>query len=268
MLIVSDNLNVAHRHVVKALADRDAGSIREIAHNVALAGADVIDVNVGSITSGAEEAIIWLVDQIQAVAPNVQLSLDAHTAEVIIAGAERAARPPILNAYYVQSARPDDVIAKLMPYAAERGLELILPALGSAGPPLDPDERAGRAQELVNQALGAGIEPERLFVDPVVVHLGSGNGQDHAAAVLETMKLLTTIFDPPVRTIAGVEYLSQGAPAQLRSAINRTYLAMLSALGLSAAFVDVMDSATMRDTRLIKALRNESLYSVSDAELK
>jgi 5-methyltetrahydrofolate corrinoid/iron sulfur protein methyltransferase len=268
MLIVSDNLNVAHRHVAKALADRDAGSIREIAHNVALAGADVIDVNVGSITSGAEEAIVWLVDQIQAVAPNVQLSLDAHTAEAIIVGAERAERPPILNAYYVQSARPDDMAAKLIPYAAERGLELIIPALSSAGPPLDPDERAGRAQELVNQALGAGIEPERLFVDPVVVHLGSGNGQDHAAAVLETMKLLTTIFDPPVKTIAGVEYLSQGAPAQLRSAINRTYLAMLSALGLSAAFVDVMDSATMRDIRLIKGLRNESLYSVSDAELK
>jgi len=268
VLIVSDNLNAAHRHVAKALVDRDAGSIREIAHNVALAGADVIDVNVGSITAGAEEAIVWLVDQIQAVAPNVQLSLDARTAEAIIAGAARSDIPPILNAYYVQSARPDDVASILIPYAAERGLELILPALSSSGPPLDPDERAGRAQELVDLALRAGVDPERLFVDPVVVHLGSGNGQDHAAAVLETMKLLTKIFDPPVKTIAGVEYLSQGAPAQLRSAINRTYLAMLSALGLSAAFVDVMDSATMRDIRLIKGLRNESLYSVSDSELK
>jgi len=28
MLIVSDNLNVAHRHVAKALEARDAGSIR------------------------------------------------------------------------------------------------------------------------------------------------------------------------------------------------------------------------------------------------
>lgn len=268
MLIVSDNLNVAHRHVAKALADRDAGSIREIAHSVALAGADVIDVNVGGITTGSEEAIVWLVDQIQAVAPNLQLSLDALSAEAIIAGAERTARAPILNAYYVQSARPDEVSATFFPYAAEKGLELIVPAIGAGGPPLDPDERAGRAQELVNRALAAGIAPERLYVDPVVVHLGSGNGQEHAAAVLETMKLLTTIFDPPVKTIAGVEYLSQGAPTQLRSAINRTYLAMLSALGLSAAFVDVMDSATMRDIRLIKALRNESLYSVSDAELK
>ena len=43
---------------------------------------------------------------------------------------------------------------------------------------------------------------------------------------------------------------------------------MLSSLGLSAAFVDVTDRETMRDIRLIKALRNESLYSVSDAELK
>jgi cobalamin-dependent methionine synthase I len=268
MLIVSDNLNVAHRHVAKALEARDAGSIREIAHSVALAGADVIDVNIGQVHSGAVEAIVWMVDQIQAVAPDVQLSLDAHSAEVIMAGAERARRKPVINAYYVQSARPDDVVGKLIPFAAETGLELILPAMSSAGPPLDPDERAGRAQELVELALGAGIPAENLFVDPVIVHLGTGNGQDHAAAVLQTMKLLTTIFDPPIKTIAGVEYLSQGAPAQLRSAINRVYLAMLSALGLSGAILDVMDSATMRDIRLIKGLRNESLYSVSDAELK
>ncbi|MCL4554948.1 MAG: dihydropteroate synthase [Actinobacteria bacterium] len=268
MLIVSDNLNVAHRHVAKALADRDAGSIREIAHNVSLAGADVIDVNVGPITLGADEAIVWMVDQIQTVAPDVQLSIDGLTADAIIAGAERASRKPIINAYYVQSARPEDLKGALIPYAAEKGLEIMLPAIVGSGPPLDPDERAGQAQTMVEMAMAGGIPADRLYVDPVIVHLGSGNGQDHAAAVLETMRLLTTIFDPPVKTIAGVEYLSQGAPPQLRSAINRVYLAMLSALGLSAAIVDVMDSSTMRDIRLIKGLRNESLYSVSDAELK
>ncbi|HZJ03232.1 MAG TPA: hypothetical protein VFE20_06075, partial [Thermoleophilia bacterium] len=166
-----------------------------------------------------------------------------------------------------QSARPSDVIDKLIPFAAQNDLEIVLPAFGGSGPALDADARASRAQELAQAAIEAGVDPDRIYVDPVVVHLGGGDGQQHSAAVLDTMRLLTTIFDPPLKTLAGVEYVSQGAPPQLRSALNRTYLAMLAALGLNAAIVDVMDAATMRDIRLIKGLRNESLYSVSDAEL-
>lgn len=267
MLVVSDNLNAAHRQIAQAVEARDAGSIRELAHKVTQAGADVIDLNVGQLTTGADEALIWMVEQVQEVS-TLQVSLDARSASAVLAAAERTARKPILNAYSLRSARPEEVTDTLIPFAAEKGLEIILPAIGPVGPPLDPDERAGLAQELVDAAVAAGVGSTSIFVDPVIVHLGQGNGQDHSAAILDTMKLLTTIFDPPVKTIAGVEYLAQGAPAQLRSAISRVYLAMLSALGLSAAMVDVTDSATMRDIRLIKGLRNESLYSVSDAELR
>lgn len=267
MLIVSDNLNAAHRQIAQAIEARDAGSIRELAHKVTQAGADVIDLNVAPLSGGAEHALVWLVEQVQEVS-QLPVSLDARSASAIIGAAERAAQKPMLNAYSLRSARPDEVTGTLIPFAAERGMEIILPAIGPLGPPLDPDERAGLAQELVDFAVATGVDPESIFVDPVVVHLGQGNGQDHAAAILDTMKLLTTIFDPPVKTIAGVEYLAQGAPPQLRSAISRVYLAMLSALGLSAAMVDVTDSAMTRDIRLINALRNESLYSVSDAELK
>lgn len=267
MLIVSDNLNAAYREVARAIEARDAGSVRELAHKATRAGADVIDLNVGPLSAGADGALIWLVEQVQEVS-ELPVSLDARSASAIVGAAERAVRKPILNAYGLRSARPDEVAATLIPYAAERGLEIILPAIGPMGPPLDPDERAGLAQELVGGAMGAGVDPGAIYVDPVIVHLGQGNGQDHSAAILDTMRLLTTIFDPPIKTIAGVEYLAQGAPPQLRSAITRVYLAMLAALGLDAAMVDVLDGATMRDIRLIKGLRNESLYSVSDAELK
>jgi cobalamin-dependent methionine synthase I len=267
MLIISDNLNAAHRQVAQALEARDSGSIRELAHKVTQSGADAIDLSVMSIAHGADDALIWLVEQVQAVS-DLQLSLDGRTADAIIAAAERSSKPPILNAYNLQSARPEEVTGALIPFAAEKNLEIVLPAIGPAGPPLDPDERAGLAQELAGAATAAGVDAESIFVDPIIVHLGSGNGQDHAAATLDTMRLLTRIFDPPVKTMAGLGYLAQGAPPQLRSAISRVYMAMLSALGLSAVVVDVTDSETMRDIRLIKGLRNESLYSVSDAELK
>jgi cobalamin-dependent methionine synthase I len=267
MLVVSDNLNVVYKHVAEAVNQRDASSVKELAHKITEAGADVIDVNLGHSRPGAVEEMVWLVEQIQEVS-GLQLSLDSSSPEAILAGAEVARRKPIINAYFVASSHPEAVLNTLVPYAAEKGLEIILPTLEPSGPPLDPDARAAKAVELVDQALEAGLVNEQIYVDPVVIHLAGPSSQDHAASVLETMKRLPRLYDPPVKTIAGVEYLAQGAPLQLRSALSRPLLAMLSALGLDAAMVDVLDRETMRDVRLIKALLNQSLYSLSDAEIK
>ncbi|GAB4254630.1 MAG: methyltetrahydrofolate cobalamin methyltransferase [Thermoleophilia bacterium] len=268
MLVVSDNINVAHKHVAEAITNRDAASIKELARRVTQAGADVIDLNLGPANGHAKEELSWLVEQVQEVS-DLPLSLDAHSADAIIEAAGRTAKKPIINAYFVQSARPEEVKEKLIPFAAEQGLEIILPTLGPSGPPVDPSERAALATELVDAARAAGISTDMIFVDPVVVHLGGTDGQDHAASLLETVKLIPSLYDdPPVKTLAGVEYLSAGSPPELRSALNRTLLAMLGALGLDAAMVDVTDAATVRDIRLIRALNNQSLYSVSDAELR
>ena len=77
--------------------------------------------------------------------------------------------------------------------------------------------RGSKASELVESATAAGIPAESIYIDPVVVHLSGGaTAQEHAAAVLQTVKLLNQIFDPPIKTVAGVEYLSAGAPRQLQ----------------------------------------------------
>ena len=267
MLVISDNLSISRKHVAQAIEARDAGAIQELAKRVTESGADVMDVNIAAVTHDPAGVMTWLVDQIQE-ASDLRLSLDAHTVEAIIAGAERAKVPPLLNAYYLQSSDPDSVAGRLLPYAAANGLEVVLSMMGPSGPPLDPVERLAHASTLVEAALAAGLPAGAIWLDPVVVHVGGGFGQEHAAAVLEAMKGIPAVFDPAIRTLAGVEYLSGGAPAELRSSMNRVYLAMLAALGLQAAIVDVTDAEMMRDIRLMKAFRSESLYSRSDAELR
>jgi cobalamin-dependent methionine synthase I len=266
VLIIADNLSVTDVDMARAIQMRDAGSVRELAHKVTEAGADVIEINLGPMRTGAAETMVWMVDQVQAVS-TLQLSLDSVSPEAIVAGAQRAGRPPLVDAFSLASSRPADLSSSILPFVAEHGLEIVLPAMAQSGPSLDPDVRATQAQGLVEEALSAGVHSSRIYVDPVVVHVGGGDGQRHSVAVMETMRLLTAMFDPPLKTLAGVRYVSEGAPPQLRSALNRTYLAMLAALGLNAAIVDVIDGAMMRDIRLIRGLRNESLYSVSDAEL-
>jgi 5-methyltetrahydrofolate corrinoid/iron sulfur protein methyltransferase len=267
VLVISDNLSMSRKHVAQAVEARDAGAIQALARRIADAGADLIDVNTSAITHEPAAVMTWLVDQIQE-ATELRLSLDAHTVDALVAGAERAKVPPLLNAYYLQSADPGTVAGRLLPYAAANSLEVVLSMMGPSGPPLEPVDRLAHASTLVEDALAAGVAPGSIWLDPVVVHLAGGFGQEHAAAVLEAMKGIPAVFDPAIRTLAGVEYLSQGAPVELRSSVNRVYLAMLAALGLEAAIVDVMDAEMMRDIRLIKAFRSESLYSISDAELR
>jgi 5-methyltetrahydrofolate corrinoid/iron sulfur protein methyltransferase len=267
VLVISDNLNVSHKHVADAIDARDSGSIEELARKITLAGADLIDVNISAITHDPSGVMAWLVEQVQRVS-DLRLSLDAHNMDALVAGVASAAQPPVLNAYYLQSAAPAQVTERLLPYAAENNLEVVLSLMGPSGPPLDPSERLALAEELVETAVAAGVAAEHIWLDPVVVHLGGGFGQEHATAVLETLKGMVGMFDPPVRTVAGVEYLSQGVVSELRSPLNRVYLAMLAANGLDAAMVNVLDGEMMRDVRLIKAFRSESLYSISDAELR
>jgi 5-methyltetrahydrofolate corrinoid/iron sulfur protein methyltransferase len=91
-------------------------------------------------------------------------------------------------------------------------------------------------------------------------------GQRHAVAVQEVVVALPEMFDPPVRSLCGLTNISSGAPNHLRPAINNAYMAMLAALGASAVIADVLDPECMRTVRLVRALSDQSLYSVSDAE--
>lgn len=45
-------------------------------------------------------------------------------------------------------------------------------------------------------------------------------------------------------------------------------MAMLAALGVSAVIADAFDRECMRTARLMRALTDQSLYSVTDAELQ
>ena len=101
------------------------------------AGADVIDLNLGPMNGESVEILPWLVEQVQAVSKK-QISLDAHSSAAIMAAAEKCEQKPIINTYFVQSAKPQEVKDKLLPFAAEHGFEVILPTIGHNGPPWIP----------------------------------------------------------------------------------------------------------------------------------
>lgn len=122
------------------------------------------------------------------------------------------------------------------------------------------------AAVLVGAANEAGIPNDRLLVDPGVIHVTSDLGQRRAQVLLELLPALAEVFDPLLRTTCWIHNVSAGAPRRLRPVINSIFLAMLAGLGLSAAFVDVLNRDTMCTVRLIRIFKNQLIYADGEVE--
>lgn len=197
----------------------------------------------------------------------VPLCLDTTNPDALEAGIkrcrDRGLSRPFINSFAMQSGR----IEAILPLAAEYGCDIIGLTMENSIP-VKVADRLELALELVAAANDAGVGNEHILIDPVVLPLGMDHGQEHALAVREVVATLPQMFNPPVRSICGVSNISNGAPGDLLSAINGVFLAMLAGVGLDVAILNVLDPEAMRSVRLIRAFREQSMYSVSDAELQ
>lgn len=266
MLVIAENINVMINKIGAAMKNKEKEPIQDLAKKCEAAGADVLDLNLGPARKGGAETMEFVVEAVAEVS-GLQQCLDTTNEEAMEAGLQKCdelgLKKPIINSF---SAQPDKM-ENILPLAAKYDCEIIGLTMGQAIP-IDADERIALAYEVVCAANEQGIPNEKIFVDPIILPVGVDVGQQHAVAVQEVIKMIQDMFDPPVQTTCGLSNISNGAPDELRPAINNVYLSMLAAVGMSSAIIDVLDSEMMRTIRLIKALNNKSLYSVSDAELK
>lgn len=264
MLVVAENLNVMSRSIGTAMRERQKAPIQDMARRLVAAGAEVLDVNVGPGRKDGVAVMDFVVDALAEVV-SCQLCLDTVNSEAMEAGIvrcqERGLPLPVVNSF---SAQPDK-LERFLPLAAKYGCEIIGLTIGDSIPVTAAD-RLGLAFDLVSAANEAGVTNDRILLDPVVLPLGVDVGQQHARAVQEVVASIPHMFDPPVRTVCGISNVSNGAPDRLRPALNGVFAAMLCALGLDWAIADALDPDFMRTARLVRAFRNLSLYSVSDAE--
>lgn len=266
MLVIAENINVMVNRIGNAMKEREKAPIQDLARRLAGSGADVIDINLGPARKDGDKMMEFVVEAVAEIT-QLQFCLDTTNHVAMEAGIvkclELGLPNPIVNSF---SAQPDKM-ANILPLAAKYNCEIIGLTMGAAIP-IDANERLALAYELVVAANDQGIPNERIFIDPIILPVGVDVGQLHAVAVQDVLRMLPEMFDPMVKTTCGLSNISNGAPDELRPAINNVFVAMLSAAGMTSAIVDALDKEMMRSIRLIKALTNQSLYSVSDAELK
>ncbi len=275
MIVISDNITTRSREVAEALKPlydassgaRVAASTREksaeflkaLAKQCVAAGADILNINLQQ-RYDRPEVVEFAVKIIQEVV-DCQLCLSSNRPDTLERGLQACQRPPIVNYVSLDKKRLEETL----PLAAQYGAEVVL-YLADPIAPASVEDTMKLAAILAGAANEAGISNDRIIIDPGVLHVTSEPGQRRIKTLTELLPALTETFEPPVRTTCWVKNVSAGAAKRWRPAINNTFLAMFAGLGLSSAFVDVLNKETMRTIRLIKVFRNQRIYSDGDIE--
>jgi 5-methyltetrahydrofolate corrinoid/iron sulfur protein methyltransferase len=247
MYIIGENIHIISERVKIALKEKDAKYFQESAVKQVEAGAQALDLNMGPRKADWQEIFPWMVDTVEAVV-DVPLSFDSTNLLGIEAGLQRVTKAqPIINS---TSAEPER-LEKVPLLAKKYNAKVIALTMGSSGIPVAADERVNIAVEaLIPRMLDIDYPISNLIIDPLVLTVSGC--QQYCPQLIEAVRTLQFSWDPPPAISVGLSNVSNAVPAQNRSLINRTYLAMLMGAGLQMMIANPLDLEQMEVIRVIE----------------
>lgn len=252
MLIIGESLNATVPAVSQAIAAHDEKFITDLARLQVECGAMMLDVNAGGLGGRDEgEELSWLVQTVQS-AVEVPLVLDSanpdslHKAVKVYKGSQL-----ILSSVTAEK----DSLKKLLPLAAELDCGLVGLCMSEKGIPDNPDGRVAMAEVIVEKAVNAGIKPENLYLDPLVMTVSVD--WKAGRVTIDTHRKLRRRF-PQVRTFTIIGNVAFGMP--VRGLVNRTFLSMMAGLDTDAVMLNVRDREMMATLFASSVLKGEDEY--------
>lgn len=251
MLAIGERINGMFREVGRAIAEQNKQVIQDCAKRQLEAGADVLDVNVGPAADDEVAAMVWLVQTIREVT-EAPISVDSTKPAVMRAGLDACTGRKMINS----TTGVPEKMAEMLPLAAEHNCPIVGLCIDAEGVPRDAEGRMEVALNLVAGCLEHGIPTDNLYIDAVILPVNAM--QQVPREVCRAIGMVSSLADPPPKTILGLSNVSQGA--RERGLLNRTYLVMALAHGLDAAIVDVSDRQLMESMIAAEVLLNRQVY--------
>jgi len=236
MHLIGENMNIMSKKYGKAMKEKDAKTIQELAVQEKEAGIDYIDLNIGPASRTGEELMGWMVKTVQEVV-DLPCALDTSNVNAIRAGLKVHKGRALINSIM---ARPERMEA-LMPLAKEFEADFVGLLWGPEGMPRDEHERGALTETIRAKAAEYGIPMERIWLDPIVTPVNVQ--QNQVMALFNYMRdyYSSGVFEGCIST-CGLSNVSNGAPEHLRPILNQTYLLMIRRYGMASAIVDTFDT--------------------------
>lgn len=251
MIVIGELINGMFKDVSRAIQNREKDVIHHLAKEQVTAGAQMLDVNTGPYSKNPADDMKWLVETIQEAA-DVQLALDSTKANVIEEGLKLAKKRAIINSTNADEAKMETIFTLAKKYNAQ----VVGLAMDKSGVPNSKDKRLELAATIVAKAMEGGINTEDLFLDPIVLPVNVA--QTQGLEVIESIREFRLLSDPAPNTTVGLSNVSQGT--KYRSLVNRTFLTMAMANGLTSAILDPLDKELMDAMITAGLILNKHIY--------
>ncbi len=235
MKIIGEKINGTRKRVARAIAERDAEYIKDLAVKQAEAGSNWLDVNAGTHPDKEPNDLIWLIENIQSVV-ETPLSLDSANPAALNVAIKAVNKTPMINSI---SGEPDR-LEKILPIVAEHGCEVIALAMDDKKIPETTEKRLEIIDKVMAATRAAGVPDDKVYVDPLVMTIATANRS--AVIAYETIRAVHEQY-PDVHFTMGLSNISFGLPA--RKQINRAFLTLAMHNGLDSAILDPLDKELM-----------------------
>jgi 5-methyltetrahydrofolate--homocysteine methyltransferase len=239
MLIIGEKINATLESIKTIILNRDSKHLSELAENQARAGANFIDVNVGTgVGSQADEveAMQWAIETIHKTV-DTPICIDSVDPVVLDTGLK------ILSdeAFMINSTNAEpESLDRIVPLAGEHDASLIALTMDENGIPDTVAERLKACEKILTTCERNDIPIHRVYIDPLVLPVSTDI--QSGKITLDTLKAVKEAF-PGVRTVTGLSNVSYGLPA--RRKLNAAFLHMCIYTGLDAAIIDPLDEDLM-----------------------
>ena len=248
MISIAEKINATIPSMKKIIDLRDTEKLLEVARQQTTAGADYLDVNVGT-GSGDQadeiEAMRWAVTALHNEV-ETPLCIDSADPTVLRAGLEaHGDRPGLINS----TKGSDKYLEAVVPLAKEFNKPIVGLAMDEEGIPKTVEKRVAACGRIVAACEQHGIGPENIFFDPLVLPVSTDINQ--GIVTLETIKALKQEF-PGTKTVMALSNISFGLPK--RRVFNVAFLHMALLYGLDAAICNVMDTELMGAAKTAEAI--------------
>jgi 5-methyltetrahydrofolate--homocysteine methyltransferase len=234
-VLIGERINPAgKKKLAEGLKAGDLEIVRREALAQVRAGADILDVNVG--TFGVDEAAL-LPKAVQAVMDvvDVPLCIDSNNQAALEAAIESYKGKPLINSVTGE----EHSLAGVLPLVKEHKAAVIGLVQDDQGIPKDAKRRVSIAHKIVERAEAMGISREDIVIDCLAFAVGADTSS--GPAVMDAIRMIKAELG--VNMTLGVSNISFGLPD--RELLNNAFVAMAIAAGITCL---ITDAAKVRPT--------------------
>jgi 5-methyltetrahydrofolate corrinoid/iron sulfur protein methyltransferase len=256
--LIADNIHILNPKISEALEEMDPEPIQALARKIENAGANAIDINPGPLRKNCRKRMRFFLESVKQ-STDLPLFLDSPNPLALETGLPVCTNKPVLNGFSMEP----DKLENILPLAVRSGTDIVGFLLHPDGRvPGSLDERLNLAADLTGEAIKAGLAPEKLIIDPVVVPVSWENGTGQARQVLDCVSLLPELLGFPVKTIVGLSNLTSGTrPTDKTLLLEETYLAMLAQAGLDMVLLNIFRKKTVTKASICDDIKTSRIWA-------